>query len=688
MSPGRSSRRAREDAEETREFASLRAFLEAEHAVQMESREGIYDRPVEDRVASGTAVDGAVFAGIEEDGTQSLYVFTCERNDSRFRPGTRVLLSRGDPRGAVGLLELVDDRHDGEKYVLRLSGQVRESDALDGPEPWTLDEAAHDLLELQLEILRRAQGEALGSWLAGTEDAPEPKGSAASPFKDGLEGTMRRAFDRCLLAKRFYAVQGPPGSGKTHLLARLALHFALEERARVLITAVSHQAIHNALGETYWVGRRTAKEHPLAPELLAEGFFKLGASRGKNEGLPAGVRTAFRVSRSKRPLIAGSTVYAAMLAAGESVERQYDVVLFDEAGQAPLVLALGARLLAPKTVFIGDDAQLPPVVQTPPEEDGAPIARMSVLELVRGLYRAPFLLDRTRRLSRELCSVVSDCFYGGALEPTREAAERELPLKRDPAPEYAEVLRPDRGLVFLDVPHKDCRSVSEGEAHWAAGIAREAARCGLSVEEIGIIAPYRTQCNRIRFLIGGKGVRKPRRRSGRAPLVATVERFQGQEREMVIISLTSSRAWYLARLAGFLFNPNRLNVAVSRARTKAVLIGSRGALTAAADRADPDSEQARGFEVFRRLVDCSHVVDGARPPVEVGPREEADGDSGEAFEPGALVEHPKYGPGRVLARSVQLIDNRREWVNEIRFSDGKVRSVIPRLTRPAIRPLD
>ncbi|MEK7743933.1 MAG: DEAD/DEAH box helicase, partial [Elusimicrobiota bacterium] len=484
-------------------------------------------------------------------------------------------------------------------------------------------------------------------------------------------------------ADPLFAMQGPPGSGKTHLLARLALHFALEEEARVLVSAVSHQAIHQALSEIFWVGSRI----PACADLLSTGLLKFGASRGSNEGLPEGVRAQSRLPTRQKPLIAGATLYAAAQQAlpkeggQKGLEPFFDVVLFDEAGQAPLTLALAARLLGRRVFFIGDDAQMPPVVELPPEAETGGLCRMSALSFIRERYGDPLLLRKSHRLNEGLCSVVSDCFYGGALESTPKAAERRLRPALKPGPDFAPILDPEAPLVFVDVPHEDCRSVSEAEALWAEALVRECIRCGLAPEDLGVIAPFRAQCNRIRFLLD-----KVR------TTVATVERFQGQEREAVILSLTSSQPGYLSRLAGFLFNPNRLNVAISRARSKVVLLGSKKALLRAAQEGDPDSPSAGGLSVFKKLLGMAREVDGSELPSRV-PELFAQGVSepkaldASVFEPGDEVVHPLYGTGKVLKKSAQMVDGKREWTNEIRFRDGGVRSVIPRLSRPPMRRL-
>ncbi len=666
------------------ETAQLLAGLEAEQEMRLHGREALYELGTAERVAAGTAIEGLRYEGSEEEGERTVLNFSCARNDSRLRPGSRVRLSQGDPRRAVARLELVGDHFDGKRYLLRLSGSIEDPKALERAEGWVIDEDLFDLLELQKDILRRAEAAGLPAWLSGEEAAGIRRPlDTASPFAEGLEGGMLDAFEAARAADPLFAMQGPPGSGKTHLLARLALHFALEEEARVLVSAVSHQAIHQALSEIFWVGSRI----PACADLLSTGLLKFGASRGSNEGLPEGVRAQSRLPTRQKPLIAGATLYAAAQQAlpkeggQKGLEPFFDVVLFDEAGQAPLTLALAARLLGRRVFFIGDDAQMPPVVELPPEAETGGLCRMSALSFIRERYGDPLLLRKSHRLNEGLCSVVSDCFYGGALESTPKAAERRLRPALKPGPDFAPILDPEAPLVFVDVPHEDCRSVSEAEALWAEALVRECIRCGLAPEDLGVIAPFRAQCNRIRFLLD-----KVR------TTVATVERFQGQEREAVILSLTSSQPGYLSRLAGFLFNPNRLNVAISRARSKVVLLGSKKALLRAAQEGDPDSPSAGGLSVFKKLLGMAREVDGSELPSRV-PELFAQGVSepkaldASVFEPGDEVVHPLYGTGKVLKKSAQMVDGKREWTNEIRFRDGGVRSVIPRLSRPPMRRL-
>ncbi|MBI4345343.1 MAG: ATP-binding protein [Elusimicrobia bacterium] len=597
-------------------FERLAADAERESLHLHEDRAQRYDQPVEARVAAGLAIEGLRWVRTDRrPDAGAVYVFSAPRNESRLRPGQRARLSRGDPRRPAAHVEILDDSFDGVRYLLRLLVvDLREGERLEGGDPWVLDEDHFDLLDLELAMLRRASEGGLGRWLEGDEPrelaAPEA-GLCGSVYGRGLAGSMAAAFEEVSRARNWHAVQGPPGTGKTFLLARLALDAAARQGLRVLVTAVSHQAIHNALEQCYWLAAESERKDPAARELARAGFFKLGSSKALVAGLPAGIRPARRLPR-RRALIAGSTLYAVYAAAEP---QSFDVVLFDESGQARLPLALGARAAAKRAVFIGDDSQLPPVAPASDGPGGPP--PKSVLGMVRERYGAPLMLTETRRLNAELCAAVSDCFYDGRLSPTAEAAPRKLSLARAPRPALAPFLDPDASLCFVDVPHEGKRAVAEPEARWAAALAAEAMRCGVAGRDVGVVSPFRAQCNRIRFLLQ-TAVGAEAQVSD--VLVSTAERFQGQERELILVSLAASAPRYLAALGGFLLSPNRLNVAISRARTKVVVLGALGVLRRFAEQADPDQEGAAGCRAFLSLLGRARVihVDGEAPGVAIG----------------------------------------------------------------------
>jgi DNA replication ATP-dependent helicase Dna2 len=193
----------------------------------------------------------------------------------------------------------------------------------------------------------------------------------------------------------------------------------------------------------------------------------------------------------------------------------------------------------------------------------------------------------------------SACFYDGRLQTVRGSETTQLRFDTLPS-DYAEVLDPALPDIFAAVPHTSQQIRAPQEAEVAAGVAAEAVRCGLSPHEIAIIAPYRAQGRLIRArlaeLMGAQA---------QGIVVDTVERMQGQERDMVIISLTTSDPAHATRLADFYFQPNRLNVAITRPRAKRIVIGSPALFEAA----PADQRHREWVEIFRRFRAQAHNVD-------------------------------------------------------------------------------
>jgi DNA replication ATP-dependent helicase Dna2 len=126
----------------------------------------------------------------------------------------------------------------------------------------------------------------------------------------------------------------------------------------------------------------------------------------------------------------------------------------------------------------------------------------------------------------------------------------------------------------VEVPHKGATVRSPEEARLAAALALDAVNAGIAPHEVGIITPYRAQERLIQHEL--------RRQAGKALpnglVVETVERVQGQERDLTIISLTVSDLAYAADSAEFFFRPSRFNVALTRARSKRIVLMDPGLL--------------------------------------------------------------------------------------------------------------
>ena len=215
--------------------------------------------------------------------------------------------------------------------------------------------------------------------------------------------------------------------------------------------------------------------------------------------------------------------------------RAFEMTIVDEAGQLTEPLTLGLILRARRFVLIGDDRQLPPVVRT------RGLAH-SLFERLKDEGQPITLLDTQYRMHPQIMELSNRLFYQGRLRSGISERERRPP---DGVP-----------VVFIPVEsERDGRS-NRREAEVVCELVQSFIDdSGIRPESIGVVSPFRAQVVLLRLMLGNLGV-----------TVDTVERFQGGERDIMILSFVRSRG------TGFVFDDRRLNVAITRARRKLVLV--------------------------------------------------------------------------------------------------------------------
>lgn len=570
-------------------IAELTRLVLADAAATEGQARQLWARPLAERVAAGRAIADVSIAEMQPG---SLLSLRCPRNESRFREGDILCLSRDGPLSEHAFLVTLEVDEETELLVSSDEPGVRVFDFFARPEGWQLDEGYLDFSAQAVAALEQAADTVAGRrrvlpLLAGRLrpelDMERYEHALAHAETWGLNEQQAEALASAYASDLAYLIQGPPGTGKTLVLARLAQLLAADGE-RVLVTAFTHRAINNALNKLHDLFLR----HDAVPATVVKIGRRLRADDLKVENCETFATSP--LPDLSGAYIVGATPFATRTQRLSGVE--FDTVIFDEASQITLPLAIMGMLPARRFIFVGDHRQLPPVLAT---RQGDELLRDSVFgTLVDRNFDT--MLEQTYRLNAELAAWPSAQFYADRLTPTPEAANRRIVYDRPPE-RFAAILDPDEPKVFVDLGHRNATTRSEAEASLAVDLILELLACGVSPQEIGVVAPYRAQGRAIRSLLRLAMPAETERR--RAVVIDTVERMQGQEREVVIVSLTSSNPTFASQVADFFFQPERLNVAITRPRSKLIILGSRHLLEAS-----PNSvEQQDWVELLRDLLD-------------------------------------------------------------------------------------
>jgi len=563
----------------------LRKLVQDEAEAQLRELTRQWSRSLQERVARGWAVEGLHVQQVQN----GIIRLTCATNDSRFREGDLVVLHRGDPRDENALH--CDLQYDGETELEASLIRGNEYFFSQQPGDWIMDQDWFDSSPFYLSALDTVADSQRGRSiiLPLIQGSLDPKIDFAryerareilseSDLNDSQVEAVAMSYATDLL----YLIQGPPGTGKTLMLAHLA-RLLVGDGRRVFVTALTHRAIHNALNKMPQVDEDMSVckigDERLAGDLQVPNFDRFSSSKfGEING----------------GYVIGATPFA--LQSSRLANVEFDVVLFDEASQITLPLAIMGMLAGSKYVFIGDENQLPPVTAFSAEE----ATQTSIFAYLAGRGNET-MLNVTYRLNDVLTGWPNRTFYRNELHPSDAAGARRLNLSQEATP-WDFVLAPESPAVFLDLCHQNTTVRSRIEAEVVVELILSLLMRDVQPEEIGVVVPYRAQSRLIRSLlrrnlmddeIVGKLV------------VDTVERMQGQEREVVLVSFATASPKFAAQVADFLFQPQRLNVAVTRPRTKLILVGSHHLLDA--DQYDPN--QTKVLDLLRNLfASCLHLT--------------------------------------------------------------------------------
>ena len=349
-------------------------------------------------------------------------------------------------------------------------------------------------------------------------------------------------------------IQGPPGTGKTYNSSRLIVGL-IKEGKRVGVSALSHKVITSLLKAI----QQAAEELDVKVDILQ----KPGRDGNGNQDWTTTGDYEFIANQNQNfNVIAGTS----SMWAHPALEKTVDYLFIDEAGQLSLIDTLVCTSATENLVLIGDPQQLKQPVQGI-HPDGIDVSALE--HIFQGAQTITedqgIFLGTTWRMHPDICSFNSDLFYDSKLTTIAGLENQKISGNT----KFAGV-----GLFFKPVEHSGRTTSSKEEAEEVARIFYELIKGDvywedangnrqiLGPEHIKIITPYNSQRYEIMKRLDG------------FTEVGTVDKFQGQEAPVVIYSMVTSATDDIPRGMDFLFSPNRLNVAVSRARAAFVLVGS------------------------------------------------------------------------------------------------------------------
>jgi predicted RecB family nuclease len=391
---------------------------------------------------------------------------------------------------------------------------------------------------------------------------PRIRQEPATPLRRSTETPLEAAVRLGLsLDATTLAIQGPPGSGKTHAAARMIVALVRAGR-RVGVTANSHKVIGHALdkireaateaGVEVRIGQKSSQaEPPTSPFAMA---------------LDTNDKVDLALETHQVDVVGGT----AWLWSRKELEGAVDVLFVDEAGQFSLANAVAAAPAGRSLVLLGDPQQLAQPLQGshPPGAEKSALGHVLGDEAVMPEDRGLFLTE-TWRLHPDVRRFTSEVFYESRLGGVPSLAMQAL--RGSPPADGT-------GVRWLTVPHDGDATESIEEAEAIAAIVddlleseaswtnRKGEMAPITLDDILVVAPYNAHVERIARVLADAG--HPRARVG------TVDKFQGQEAPISIYAMATSTPEEAPRGMEFLYSRNRLNVATSRARCAAIVIAS------------------------------------------------------------------------------------------------------------------
>ncbi|EDO04399.1 hypothetical protein SS1G_06882 [Sclerotinia sclerotiorum 1980 UF-70] len=423
--------------------------------------------------------------------------------------------------------------------------------------------------------------------------------------RSSINVDQRRAIEKVMSAQDYALVLGMPGTGKTTTIAHI-IRALVSQGKSVLLTSYTHTAVDNILlklrDDSIPILRLGAKAkiHPDVQE-----FAKLAID-------PKETMEEIRSVWHGTPIIATSC-----LGINHPIfnERTFDYCIVDEASQITLPVCVGPIRLARTFILVGDHNQLPPLVKDEEARKGG--LDISLFKYLSDAHpQSVVYLEHQYRMNADVMALSNTLIYNGRLKCGSESvATRKIIIPEMDALKahhhtpssilhstqksiclepkkgrcwLRDLLDPDVTVAFVDTDglgeiaresEKGNRTVNDVEAKIVTQLVTSLISVGVDPTEIGVMTHYRSQL----------ALLKDSLRTAKGVEMHTADRFQGRDKEVTILSLVRSNE--AGNIGELLKDWRRINVAFTRAKTKLLVVGSRGTLKGSSERREVQGEK-------------------------------------------------------------------------------------------------
>lgn len=590
---------------------------EFKEAIEIEYNKGIEDlkeqekMPIDERVAKGVSMSNLkVEFEFENKYIKSATIF-CENNISKFKEGNSVILSNGNLSFKMDVFE-----DSAENFILKPNDWDSQYCYLGSPDyppnNWLISAVHTDIgikmlrntaryLEQNREDFSRVENILNGK----TKNHFTALGAKQDKLNESQNSAGLKAFN----ASNFSLIQGPPGTGKTTTIAHIIIGFLVEGK-KVFVTAPTHTAINNCLDSISKVMDRR-----LGLRLIKIGEKASNKEIQSNDTIEKIARLSYyrwdkflaenNVKAEEYGIAIGATAYSLCYPVTKKLEGwKFDVAVIDEASQLSIPLALSVISRVKKVIFVGDHKQLDPII---PKETNNEMFAESIFSRLARLYPNEInLLNTSYRLNEDLIKLPNYLFYNNELVSAKETKKDDTIYQNT---NYAEILNNESHTLVLHNTF-DSQGRSPYEAKLVSNLVYDLLQNNVTLSDIGIITPYRAQVREIK-----KEIKKKIGKIAINPFenlfVDTVDSMQGQERKFIIYSMSKSHPLESMTRLDFFYSPNRLNVAITRAIKKCIVIANYKIF----DIKEEELQNHEEYELvkshlstFRQYYDLAHKV--------------------------------------------------------------------------------